>query len=121
MQPILNRLAELSFTTFDEEAILIHDFPVQFIVATPGLESEAVEDAMVATWASHHRLRVMRPEHLAAIAMTVGRPKDRARLVYLVSLPSFDRSKFLEILTRFHLLDRWRSWAEGLGLDLRLD
>jgi hypothetical protein len=49
--------------------------------------------------------------------MRVGRPKDRARLVYLVCLPDFDRLKFSEVLTRHGLLDRWESWATGLGLD----
>ena len=70
---------------------------------------------MVFDW-DGHRARVMAPEHLAAIALTVGRPKDRARLVYLVALPSFDRGKFTEILKRHGLEDRWQSWSSALGL-----
>jgi hypothetical protein len=58
----------------------------------------------------------MLPEHLAAIALTVGRPKDRARLVYLVELPTFDRSKFSAILARYCLEERWNSWSTALGL-----
>ncbi len=50
--------------------------------------------AMVVEW-DQHRMRVMRPEHLAAIALTVGRPKDRARVVYLAELPQFDSASVL--------------------------
>jgi hypothetical protein len=116
LEPLLRRLAELGYQTFEEEGLLIHGFPVQFLSAAPGLETESVEQAVVAEWGSH-RVRVMTPEHLAVIALTVGRPKDRARLVYLVSLESFDRLRFADILDRYHLLPRWREWAVGLGLD----
>ena len=116
LEPLLRRLAELGYQTFEEEGLLIHGFPVQFLSATPGLETESVEQSVVAEWGTH-RIRVMTPEHLAAIALTVGRPKDRARLVYLVSLESFDRLRFAGILDRYHLRPRWREWAVGLGLD----
>lgn len=43
--------------------------------------------AIIAEW-DGHKIRVMNPEHLAAIALTVGLPKDRARLVYLVEPPT---------------------------------
>jgi hypothetical protein len=115
LQPLFSRLACLGFDTFEEEALLIHGFPVQFLAASPGLESEAVEQALVADW-DNHRLRVMQPEYLAAIALTVGRPKDRARVVYLASLPQFRRDVFQDILRRYQLLETWRSWAQGLGL-----
>lgn len=116
LDPLLSRLAQLGFTEFEEEGILIHDLPVQFLSASPGLETEAIEQAIVAEW-EHHRIRVIRPEHLAAIALTVGRPKDRARLVYLVELPDFDRARFTEILRHHGLYDQWQQWSTALGLD----
>jgi hypothetical protein len=116
LEPLFRHLATMGFDTFEEEALLIHGFPVQFLSANPGLETEALERAVTLDW-DEHRLRVMRPEHLAAIALTVGRPKDRARLVFLVSLPDFDRSLFREILQRHGLHERWLQWASGLGLD----
>lgn len=116
LQPLFSRLSQLGFNKFEEEGLLIHDLPVQFLSASPGLETEAVEQAIVAEW-DHHRIRVMRPEHLAAIALTVGRPKDRARLVYLVELPEFDRNRFAAILRQHGLHDRWQQWSTALGLD----
>lgn len=115
LDPVFHRLGELGFREFDEEGLLVHGFPVQFLAASPGLETEAVEQAAHLEWDSHH-LRVMLPEYLAAIALTVGRPKDRARLVYLVELPTFDRSKFSVILARHGLEERWNSWSTALGL-----
>ena len=115
LEPVFRRLETMGFHEFDEEGLLIHGFPVQFLAASPGLETEAVEQAMVFDW-DGHRARVMAPEHLAAIALTVGRPKDRARLVYLVALPSFDRGKFTDILKRHGLEHRWQSWSSALGL-----
>jgi hypothetical protein len=81
LDPVFRRLNELGFNQFDEEGLLIHNLPVQFLSAAPGLESEAVEQAMIVEWESD-TLRVMRPEHLAAIALSVGRPKDLARRSY---------------------------------------
>ena len=115
LDPVFRRLGVLGFNEFEEEGLLIHGFPVQFLSAAPGLEAEAVEQAMIVEW-EDHRLRVMRPEHLAVIALTVGRPKDRARLVYLVELPDFNIESFRQILTRYQLLERWQQWASGLGL-----
>lgn len=116
LEPIFTRLGELGFHQFEKEGLLVHGFPVQFLSASPGLESEAVESALVAEW-EHHRVHVMLPEHLAAIALTVGRPKDRARLVYLVELPGFNRQRFADILSRHGLQKRWDEWAVALGLE----
>jgi hypothetical protein len=52
-----------------------------------------------------------------AIAPAVGRPKDRARWVYLVDLPVFDRQRFANILARHSLQKRWHGRAAALGLN----
>jgi len=116
LEPIFKRLGELGYAHFEEEGILIDGFPVQFLCASPGLESEAVSSAMIVEW-EEHRMRIMRPEHLAAIALTVGRPKDRARLVYLAELPQFNLPVFREIVARYGLTLQWEQWATALGLN----
>ena len=116
LESLFSRLNELGFCDFEEEGLLVHGFPVQFLSASPGLETEAVEAALVVEW-DNHRIRVMHPEHLAAIALTVGRPKDRARVVYLAELPGFDRQRFADILSRHGLQKRWDEWAAALGLE----
>ena len=115
LDPIFKKLADFGFTNFEEEGILIHGFPVQFLSVSTPLEKEAVENAMVLTW-EEHTIRVMSPEYLAAIAMAVGRPKDRARLVYLCSLQNFSKGKFTDIIQFHGLSETWSAWAKGLGL-----
>lgn len=115
LDPLYARLKEMGFAGFEEEGLLIHGFPVQFLGASPGLETEALEQALLVEW-ENHRVRVMRPEHLAAIALATGRPKDRARLVYLVELPGFDLQRFREIVNRHALETKWREWGTSLGL-----
>lgn len=115
LEPLFKSLKGKGFDSFEEEALMIHGLPVQFLTASDGLEEEAVIEAMIVEW-DGHRMRVMRPEHLAAIALMVGRPKDRARVVYLTSLQDFDKVRFSEILGRHGLTDRWNSWASALGL-----
>ena len=115
LDPLFRNLKEKGFDTFEEEALIIHDLPVQFLTASGALEEESVTEAMIVEW-DGHRMRVMRPEHLAAIALTVGRPKDRARVVYLVSLENFDKVRFQAILSRHGLTELWNEWALALGL-----
>jgi hypothetical protein len=98
MEPLFKNLREKGFDSFEEEALMIHGLPVQFLTASGALEKEAVTEAMIVEWEGH-RIRVTRPEYLAANALTVGRPKDRARVVYLTSLESFDNIRFQKILS----------------------
>jgi hypothetical protein len=115
LDPVFTRMTEMGFSEFEEEGVLVHGFPVRFLAASPGLESEAVEEALTFEW-DGHRARIMRPEHLAALALVTGRPKDRARVVYLVELPDFNLEAFVGILSRHALMSRWQDWASALGL-----
>lgn len=115
LEPLFARLAQKGFESFDEEGILIHGYPVQFISPSPGLETDAVSAAISMSW-KDYSLKIMSPEHLAAIAIKAGRSKDRARLIYLYELPVFDRIKFFEIIEKHDLKERWLSWAKALEL-----
>ena len=115
LEPLYERLARIGFSEFEQEAIIIHGLPVQFLTASAGLETEAVERALSVEWKGG-RMRVIRPEHLAAMAIAVGRPKDRARVVYLWALQGFDRAAFADILTRHALEGSWNAWASALCL-----
>ena len=120
LEPIFKKLSEMGFSQFDEEGVIIHGIPVQFLSVSTQLEKEAVDNAAVVKWDTH-TIRVMTPEYLAAIALTVGRPKDRARVVYLYELPNFRKSEFAEIMTHHCLLGKWLDWAKGLQLDEKLN
>ena len=54
----------------------------------------------------------MKAEHLAAIALQLGRTKDFLRLTQFVEQGVLDSQAFDDILERFQLLERWRSFCD---------
>ena len=89
------------------EHVSIHGILVQFL-ATDALTQEALERALdqtVGTVAT----RVMRPEHLAAIMLRLGRPKDRLRIEMMLREAQLDRALLDDILQRHGLQERWQA------------
>jgi hypothetical protein len=86
--------------------VILASWPVQFLPPTSALVEEALRDA-VEKDIDGVFVRVFSPEHLAAIALELGRPKDRLRLAQFIEERAVAEPTFLEILTRHDLLDRW--------------
>jgi hypothetical protein len=87
--------------TIDREHTLIRDFPVQWL-GTAGLTEEAVREAQPIEFESIAG-RIMRAEHLIAIAASIGRLKDRARIEQMLEQTELDRPLLDAILKRHHL------------------
>jgi hypothetical protein len=85
----------------DREHILIRGFPVQWL-ATHGLTEEAVREALPIEFEGAEG-RIFRAEHLIAIAASVGRTKDRARIEQMIEQAEIDRTLLDAILTRHRL------------------
>lgn len=66
-----------------EEHIVVGDWPVQFLPPSDALEAQAIAEAVAAT-VEGVGTRVMSAEHLVALALRTGRPKDHARIVQFV-------------------------------------
>ena len=77
----------------------------------PPLVTEAVREA-VTREADGLTTRVMTAEHLMAIALQTGRPKDIARLLAFQESGTVDTATFLAILTRHHLLEKWTQFQK---------
>lgn len=91
----------------------IAGWPVQFLPPADAPEREALEQSVEANLGGVPT-RVMTAEHLMAIALRTGRPKDRARLLQFVSERSF-KSETLEGIPKRHgLLQRWQQFKEKL-------
>jgi hypothetical protein len=97
---IYSHLQHLGYTV-DREHLLFRGFPVQWL-ATSGLTEEAVRQAESIDF-ENVQGRVMRPEHLIAIAASVGRLKDRARIEQMLEQAELDRVLLDAILERHHL------------------
>ncbi len=85
----------------EREHLLIKDFPVQFLAAS-GLTEEAVCEARQIQYQGVPA-KVFRPEHIIAIAASVGRHKDLARIEQLMSQAKIDKPLLDDILRRYNL------------------
>ena len=89
-----------------QEGVLIEEWEVQFLPTGTPLEVEALEQA-VAIEIGGTATRIFTQEHLMAICLHVGRPKDLARLVAFAQEGHPDESQLQEILRRHQLEAKW--------------
>jgi len=85
----------------DGEHLVVKGFPVQFLAAQ-GLTEEAVREAPNITFEGVPA-KVFRAEHIVAIAASVGRKKDLARIEQMLQQAEMDQTRLQEILERHKL------------------
>lgn len=85
----------------EREHLLVRGFPVQFLAAG-GLTEEAVREAESFDYEGVSA-RVFRVEHIIAIAASVGRMKDKARIQQLLQQADYDKTYLAEVLSRHKL------------------
>ncbi|MEW6304948.1 MAG: hypothetical protein AB1705_15850 [Verrucomicrobiota bacterium] len=85
----------------EREHLLLRGFPVQFLAAS-GLTEEAVREAERIDYEGVPA-KVFRAEHIVAIAASVGRAKDKARIEQLLQQADLDQSRLENILRRHNL------------------
>jgi hypothetical protein len=92
------------------DAVVIGNWPVQFLPAETPLLREAVEQARTVDYEGVPA-RVMSAEHLMAIAVQTGRAKDHARLVAFVESGVADPARLDDILARHGMKPTWQRFA----------
>ena len=85
----------------DREHLVVKDFPVQFLAAS-GLTEEAVREATPIEFEGVPA-KVFRPEYIIAIAASVGRHKDLARIEQLMTQANINEASLDDILRRYKL------------------
>lgn len=110
LSPIYNYLTARGFKG-EKEYIIIEGWPVQFLAAGNALIEEALEQA-VETELEGVRTRVMTAEHLTAIALQTGRPKDLSRILQFVESGTLSADKLDSILSRHGLLAKWERFGD---------
>lgn len=81
----------------DAEHVLIHGVPVQFLPAHNALAEDAVATARTLDYGGVP-VRVVDPEHLAALAFQAGGPKRRERAWQLLETGGVDRTRLRSLL-----------------------
>ena len=89
------------------EAVQVGAWPTQFVPVFSQLTKEAMEQAETADFEGVP-LRVVRAEHLAVIALSVGRAKDHTRVLALLEAGSVTREQVAALASRHGLADAWR-------------
>ena len=93
------------------EHIVIGDWPVQFLSAADALELEALEEAAEFD-VEGVPTRVMSAEHLVAIALKTGRPKDFNRILQFLGLSAVNRDKLNRIHVKHGLAEKWEKFRQ---------
>jgi len=104
--PGLDYLKARGYTEFRNEGIVIEDWPVQFLPATTQLEREAYLNAEISNL-DEVPVRVALPEHLVAIMLSVGRPKDLARVEMFLSQDAVKIDALEDLIQRYGLTEKW--------------
>jgi hypothetical protein len=95
----------------EKEYIVIEGWPVQFLPASDALDEEALAQA-VETEVESVRTWVMMAEHLVAIALRTGRPKDFTRILQFIESGVIQSDKLDTILRRHGLLAKWEQFGD---------
>lgn len=92
------------------EYMVIEGWPVQFLPPGDALAEEALEQA-IETEVEGVRTWVMTAEHLAAIALKTGRPKDCSRILQFIESGILDTNRLDSILSQHGLLVKWEQFG----------
>jgi hypothetical protein len=111
LAPIYNALRARGYIEQANECVVIEGVPVQFLPAYNSLVEEALNHAQDTTY-ENVPTRVLRSEHLVAIALQTGRSKDRERVRILREQTSLDMDLLADILKRHQLEEKWKQWTE---------
>jgi hypothetical protein len=108
LSPIYRYCADRGFAA-EGEAIRVEAWPVQFVPAHNALLRDAVERAEAADF-DGRTLRVVAADHLAVIALDVGRPKDYARILSLLESGATTPARIAALAERHGLRAKWESF-----------
>ena len=102
------------YTKVEKEGIVVEGWPVQFLPATTPLEREAYVNAQFLN-VDEVPARVVLPEHLVAIMLNVGRPKDIARIRMFLSQDAVKLTALEDVINRYGLSEKWSDYKRHFG------
>jgi len=109
LKPLYEGLRARGYTE-EAECVNIEGVPVQFLPVHNDLLVEAMTEAREVLY-EQTPTRVLRAEHLTAIALQTGRDKDRERVRLLREQAELDRNYLANVLNRHSLEGKWKVWT----------
>lgn len=103
--------------TVEGEHVIIADTPIQFLPPTSPLVEKALEEA-VDRDVEGTPVRVFTAEYIAAIALELGRSKDKLRLVQFIEEKVLDKALFESIVNAYDLSEKWKKFKFQFEVDL---
>jgi hypothetical protein len=100
------------YTKIEKEGVVVEGWPVQFVPVTTPLEREAYLNAQILN-VDDVPVRVVLPEHLVAIMLNVGRPKDIARIQMFLSQDAVKLTELEDLVNRHNLSEKWRDYKRN--------
>ena len=122
LAPIFSYLREKRYVEHQKEGIVIEGWPVQFLPVASDLDAEALARAReieipISEAEGTVKTRILRPEHIVAISLGVGRPKDLLRIAQFLEEEAVDRKLLSDVLDRHGLTGAWQSFCKRAGID----
>ena len=111
LAPLYAALSKRGYPAQDE-CVRVEGIPVQFLPAGTSLLQEALAQAREVSY-DDVPTRVFGPEHLVAVAVQAGRPKDRQRVQMFLDAGGLNDKVLGEILTRHGLTERFAQWTRS--------
>ena len=111
-------LRSRGYSDFRNEGIMIEGWPVQFLPVSDPLDAEALdkaEEVEIKVNGGRVRARVLKPEHLVALALRVGRAKDVLRAIQFLQEKVVNLRKLKAVLIRHGLLANWKRFCTKTG------
>jgi len=102
-------LKQRGYTEIRGEAIVVENWPVQFIPVSNPLQEEAYLNAATVDF-DGEPVRVFLAEHLVAIMLQASRLKDLARVQMFLTQKAVDNEILKDIITRHNLEKQWASF-----------
>jgi hypothetical protein len=122
LDPIFSYLKTKGYVEHRKEGIVIEGWPVQFLPVASQLDSEALAQAQdvdveIDKADGSVRIRILRPEHIVANSLRVGRPQDFIRIAQFLQENAVDTAALAALLDRHHLKPAWQSFCRRTGID----
>ncbi|MBV8755137.1 MAG: hypothetical protein JO328_19970 [Hyphomicrobiales bacterium] len=121
LEPVYSYLKSKGYDQHRKEGVVIGGWPVQFLPVANPLDVEALaqaEDVEIEVNRGQVpvKTRVLRPEHLVANALRVGRPQDLIRIAQFLQEDAVDIPTLCALLDRHDLKDSWLMFCRRTGI-----